>query len=56
MTFGSLITPGYGGRAYFSTGKGFIVLQVRPKPASPGKCRQAIGGATQAYGRIGIWL
>jgi hypothetical protein len=31
MTFGSLITPGYGGRVYFSTGKGFIVMQVRPK-------------------------
>jgi len=31
MTFGSLITPGYGGRVYFSTGKGFIVMQVMPK-------------------------
>jgi hypothetical protein len=25
-----LITPGYGGRVYFPTGKGFITLQVRP--------------------------
>ncbi len=32
MTFGSLITPGYGGRMYYATGQGFIVLQVRPKP------------------------
>ncbi len=31
MTFGSLITRGFGGRVYFATGKGFIVLQVRPK-------------------------
>ena len=30
MTFGSLITPGFGGRVYFSTAKGFIVLQVMP--------------------------
>lgn len=30
MTFGSLITPGYGGRIYFSTGKGFITMQVMP--------------------------
>jgi hypothetical protein len=28
---GSLITPGYGSRVYFSTGKGFIVLQVQPR-------------------------
>jgi hypothetical protein len=34
MTFGSLITPGYGGRMYYSSSKGFIVLQVRPKPAA----------------------
>ena len=34
MTFGSLITPGYGGRSYYSSDKGFIVLQVRPEPAS----------------------
>jgi hypothetical protein len=27
---GSLITPGYGGRVYFPTAKGFITLQVRP--------------------------
>ncbi len=25
-----LITPGYGGRCYFPTAKGFITLQVRP--------------------------
>jgi hypothetical protein len=31
MTIGSLITPGFGGRVYFPTGKGFIVLQVMPK-------------------------
>jgi hypothetical protein len=34
MTFGSLITPGFGGRVYLSTGKGFIVLQAMPKPSS----------------------
>jgi hypothetical protein len=28
---GSLITPGFGGRVYFPTDKGFIVLQVQPK-------------------------
>jgi hypothetical protein len=27
-----LITPGYGGRSYFPTAKGFITLQVRPAP------------------------
>jgi hypothetical protein len=27
---GSLITPGYGGRVYFPTAKGFITMQVRP--------------------------
>jgi hypothetical protein len=31
MTFGSLTTPGYGGRFYYSHDDGFIVLQVRPK-------------------------
>lgn len=30
MTFGSLLTPGYGGRIYYSAGKGFITLQVMP--------------------------
>jgi hypothetical protein len=34
MAFGSLITPGIGGRVYFATGKGFITLQVMPAPAS----------------------
>jgi hypothetical protein len=33
MTFGSLITPGFGGRVYFATSKGFIVLQVMPAAA-----------------------
>ncbi len=38
LTPGSLITPGFGGRVYFPTGKGFIVLQVMPKPlAESGK-------------------
>lgn len=31
MTFGSLVTPGFGGRVYFATGRGFLVLQVMPK-------------------------
>jgi hypothetical protein len=35
LTIGALITPGFGGRVYFPTGKGFIVLQVVPKPAPP---------------------
>jgi hypothetical protein len=35
VTFGSLIPPGFGGRVYFPTGKGFIVMQVMPKPAPP---------------------
>lgn len=30
LTVGSLITPGFGGRIYFPTGKGFITMQVRP--------------------------
>ena len=30
LTLGSLITPGFGGRVYFPTGKGFIVMQVMP--------------------------
>lgn len=29
---GSLITAGFGGTVYFSTQKGFIVLQVMPEP------------------------
>jgi hypothetical protein len=32
---GSLITPGFGGRVYFPTGKGLQVLQVLPKPPVP---------------------
>jgi hypothetical protein len=31
LTPGSLITPGYGGRVYFPTAHGFIVMQVMPK-------------------------
>ena len=30
----SLSTPGYGGRVYYPTDKGFITLQVRPKARS----------------------
>lgn len=37
MTFGSLITPGFGGRVYFSTGKGFITMQVMPAASGSGK-------------------
>jgi hypothetical protein len=35
LTVGSLITPGFGGRVYFPTGKGFITMQVMPAGASP---------------------
>jgi hypothetical protein len=35
LTPNSLITPGFGGRFYFPTGKGFMVLQVMPKPSPP---------------------
>jgi hypothetical protein len=35
LSIGSLITPGFGGRVYFPTGKGFITMQVMPKPAPP---------------------
>jgi len=34
LTINQLITPGFGGRVYFPTVKGFIVMQVTPKPAS----------------------
>jgi hypothetical protein len=30
LTIGSLITPGFGSRVYFPTGKGFITMQVMP--------------------------
>jgi hypothetical protein len=30
LTINSLVTPGFGGRCYFPTGKGFITLQVMP--------------------------
>jgi hypothetical protein len=35
MALNGLLTPGYGGRVYFLTGKGFLVLQVKPKPLPP---------------------
>jgi hypothetical protein len=35
LSIGALITPGFGGRVYFPTGKGFIVLQAMPAAASP---------------------
>lgn len=35
LTFGSLTTPGFGGRVYFPTSKGVMVLQPRPA-AKPG--------------------
>jgi hypothetical protein len=37
LSINGLTPPGFGGRVYFPTaaGKGFYVLQVRPKPASP---------------------
>jgi len=34
LTLGSLITPGFGGRVYFPTGKGFIAMQVMPAPTA----------------------
>lgn len=37
LSIGALITPGFGGRVYFPTGKGFITLQVMPDPATAGK-------------------
>jgi hypothetical protein len=30
LTFNSLVVPGYGGRAYYPTNRGFITFQVRP--------------------------
>ncbi len=35
MTIGSLITPGFGGRVYLLTGKGFITMEVMPAVAPP---------------------
>jgi hypothetical protein len=32
---GSLIVPGFGGRMYFPTQKGFLTLQVRPAAKPP---------------------
>jgi len=33
MSHGQLVTPGFGGRVYFPTDKGFITMQVMPMPA-----------------------
>jgi hypothetical protein len=33
LTFNSLIVPGYGGRMYYPTNTGFMILQVGPAPA-----------------------
>ena len=35
LSIGALITPGFGGRVYFPTGKGFIVLQAMPASQRP---------------------
>jgi hypothetical protein len=35
LSIGALITPGFGGRVYFPTGKGFMVLQVMPAGQRP---------------------
>jgi hypothetical protein len=35
LTPGALITPGFGGRVYFPTAKGFVTLQVVPAAAPP---------------------
>jgi hypothetical protein len=35
MGINNLITPGYGGRVYYMTAKGFIILQVVPESAAP---------------------
>jgi hypothetical protein len=35
MGINTLVTPAYGGRVYYPTGNGFIVLQVKPKPGAP---------------------
>lgn len=37
MGLNTLVTPAYGGRVYYPAGNGFIVLQVKPKPAPAGK-------------------
>ena len=34
MGLNNLLTPGFGGRVYYMTGKGIIVLQVLPRPTS----------------------
>jgi len=35
MTHGQLVKPGFGGRVYCPTGKGFVTMQVMPAAASP---------------------
>jgi hypothetical protein len=35
MTFNGLLVPGFGGRVYYTSSKGFIVFQVMPKAAPP---------------------
>ncbi len=37
LTPGALITPGFGGRVYFPTGKGFVTMQVMPATAPPSR-------------------
>ena len=39
---GSPIAPDSGGRVYFPTGKGFIVLRVMPKSSSPASKQQEV--------------
>ncbi|MDH3820679.1 MAG: hypothetical protein OEU59_06115 [Gammaproteobacteria bacterium] len=39
---GSPIAPDSGGRVYFPTGKGFIVLRVMPKSSSPASKQQGV--------------
>ena len=34
LMINALVTPGFGGRCYFPTQKGFIVLQVKPAAAA----------------------
>ncbi len=36
LTINSLVAPGFGGRVYFPTGKGFVVMQPMPADAIPG--------------------
>ncbi len=36
MTFNGLVVPGYGGRYYYTTDKGFIIFQVTPEAGQRG--------------------